>query len=335
MKRIGLLLLVLSVLSGSAYFLYQKNKANEKGMVSADRGFSVESMDEVTNIVIKHPKLQPIQFSKNGKTWLLNGKYLVNDAVFVNIERALTDMKMLYVPPKAANNTVKESIGKYALEVTLYNNSDEPFKTFYIASDTQKGDGTYMLMKGEEQAYVMHLPGLMGGLRSRFEQPMKNYRDKFLFREKADQIESITVNYPKSESSSFILKKEGTNVTVLPTIANAPKSDKPLNERVVNAYLSSFEMLGAEDIFDAKEGIDTLLQLVPFCIVEMKKTDGTIKKNLFYSYEDIMWQDKNSRGPKDVAQMERLYAWVDNKDMFIIQKRVFGNIFLGYENFFR
>ena len=173
MKRIGILLVTLLLLSGGAYFLYQKNKGSQKGMVTADRGFTVESMDDITNIVIKHPKLQPIQFSKNGKTWLLNGKYLVNDAVFVNIERSLLDMKLLYVPPKAANNTVKESIGVYALEVSLYNNSDEPFKTFYISSDTQKGDGTYMLMKGEEQAYVMHLPGRMGGLRSRFEQPMK------------------------------------------------------------------------------------------------------------------------------------------------------------------
>jgi len=335
MKRIGILLLALLLLSGGAYFLYQKNKASQKGMVTADRGFSVESMDEITNIVIKHPKLQPIQFSKNGKSWLLNGKYLVNDAVFVNIERALTGMKMLYVPPKAANNTVKESIGKYALEVSLYNNSDKPFRTFYIASDAQKGEGTYMLMKGEEQAYVMHLPGLMGGLRSRFEQPMKNYKDKFIFRDKAEQIASITVNYPKSESSSFSLTKDGENISVQPTIANAPKSEKPLNERVVNAYLSSFEMLGAEDIFDVKEGIDTLLQLVPFCIVEMKKVDGSIKKSVFYSYEDIKWQDKNSRGPKDVAQMERFYAWVDNTEMFIVQKRVFGSIFLGYENFFR
>jgi hypothetical protein len=335
MKRIVILLLALLLLSGGAYYLYQKNSANTKGMVSADRGFTVESMDEITNIVLKHPRLQPIQFSKNGKSWLLNGKYLVNDAVFINIEKALLDMKMLYVPPKAANATVKESIGKYAIEVSLYNNSDQPFKTFYIGSDTQKGEGTYMLMKGEEQAYVMHLPGLMGGLRSRFEQPVKNYRDKFIFRDKPEQIESITVNYPKSESSSFKLVKDGKTVTVSPTIANVQKTDKPLNERVVNAYLSSFEMLGAEDIFDAKEGIDTLLQLVPFCVVEMKKTNGTVRKSVFYSYEDIIWKDKNSRGPKDVAQMERFYAWVDDADMFIVQRRVFGNIFLGYENFYR
>lgn len=335
MKRIGMLFFALLLLSVGAYFLYQKNSANQKGMVTADRGFAVESMDEITNIVIKHPKLQPIQFSKNGKSWLLNAKYLVNDAVFINIEKVLLDMRLLYVPPKAANATVKESIGKYALEVSLYNNSDQPFKTFYIGSDTQKGDGTYMLMKGEEQAYVMHLPGLMGGLRSRFEQPLKNYRDKFIFREKQDQIASITVTYPKSESSSFSLVKDGKNVTVNPTIANVQKINKPLNERVVNAYLSSFEMLGAEDIFDAQEGIDTLLQLVPFCIVEMKKTNGTTKKSVFFSYEDIMWQDKNSRGPRDVAQMERFYAWVDDSDMFIVQRRVFGNIFLGYENFYR
>jgi len=335
MRLIGFLFFGLLLLSGVAYFLYQKNSANQKGMVTADRGFAVESMDEITNIVIKHPKLQPIQFSKNGKSWLLNGKYTVNDAVFVNIEKVLIDMRMLYVPPKAANATVKESIGKYALEVSLYNNSDQAFKTFYIGSDTQKGDGTYMLMKGEEQAYVMHLPGLMGGLRSRFEQPLKNYKDKFIFRDKQEQIASITVNYPKSESSSFSLVKDGKNVTVSPTIANVQKINKPLNERVVNAYLSSFELLGAEDFFDTKEGIDTLLQLVPFCIVEMKKTNGTVRKSVFYSYEDVIWKDKNSRGPRDVAQMERFYAWVDDSEMFIVQRRVFSNICVGYEHFYR
>lgn len=191
MKRLVWLVLILLLMSGTAYFLIKRNEANKQGMVSADRGFTVKSIEELDKIVIKHNKLQPMVFTHVGKSWLLDGKYEVSQSVFVNIEKVLLNMKLLYIPPIASTNNILESISKNGIQVDLYNGDDEPFKMFHLGSDTQKGDGTYMVMAGSNQPYVMHLPGLGGGLRSRFEQPTKNFRDKFIYKFPADQIENI------------------------------------------------------------------------------------------------------------------------------------------------
>ena len=338
MKNAGILLIILLLLSLGAYILFQNNQDKKKGTKSPDRNFTIESMDIVEKIIIKHVKLGPMEFSRTGKSsWLLNGKYKVNDAVFINIEKCLTDMKMLYIPSKAANKTIEESIRSNGIAVSLFEKADDknPFKTFFIGTDTQKGEGTHMLMDGSSQPYVMHLPGLMGGLRSRFEQPMGNYRDKYLYKLTLDNIEYIKVQYPKSEASSFIIEIKSP----LPTVSLLSKlndqQNKKLNERILRQYIGQFEQLGAEELINDFPSLDSIITKIPYCIVEVKTRDGLVSKNSFFGYEDIMEGKLNARMPKDIKFLNRLFVWTEGRDFYTVQSRVFGGIFMDYKDFYR
>ena len=156
MKRIIILVLLLIGLSAAAYYLIREN--DQKGMVTADRGFSVPDLNEIKKIVIQQKKI-------------MNGKYPVDPGVFVNVEKVLTNVTLLYVPPAGHTNTIMESIKENGIQVDLYEDEDAPIKIFHIGTDLQKSAGTHMVMAGSAQPYVMYLPGLEGGLRSRFEQP--------------------------------------------------------------------------------------------------------------------------------------------------------------------
>ncbi len=334
MKRLGILFLLLAVLSACAYFLIRNEKDNKKGMVTADRGFTVEAIADVQKIVIKHTKLQPLVFKREGKQWKVNDKYAVDAAVFVNVEKVLTGMRMLFVPSKAATPTIVESIKKSGIQVDVYENNSQPSRIFFIGSDTQKGDGTYMILGGSSQPYAMHLPGLGGGLRSRFEQPIENFRDKYIFKDQANDIDYVKVEYPKQNSSSFIIENKGASSSVKPLINNGLKLSIPENKRLINTYLSGFESLGAEKLMNDYPLKDSVIFKVPNCIIELKRKDGSNRVYKFFAYDDFESGNGNSRSPAEIRAQNRLFVSVDDRDFYTVQNRVFGDLFRGYQDFF-
>jgi hypothetical protein len=333
-KRIVILILLLAILSTSAYFLIRNDNKNTKGEVTADRGFTVESIDDVQKIVIKHTKLQPLVFTREGKQWKLNGKYAVDDAVFVNVEKVVTGMKMLFIPSKAATPTIMESIKKSGIQVDVYEDDSQPSRIFFIGSDTQKGDGTYMLLGGSSQPYAMHLPGLGGGLRSRFEQPLENFRDKFIFRDRPQDIEYVKVEYPKQNSSSFIIENKASSWSLKPLLTTGLPITIPESKQLLTKYMDGFERLGAEKLLNDYPLKDSVIFKVPNCIIELKKKDGSVRTHKFFAYDDFEAGSGNSRSPTEIKAQNRMFVLVDDRDFYTVQNRVFGDLFRGYQEFF-
>ncbi|MBK8347981.1 MAG: hypothetical protein IPL08_10240 [Saprospiraceae bacterium] len=335
MKKLGIFTIILVLLSVLAIYLYRGQQKSAKGIISPDRDFTVESMDEINKIVIKHVKLQPLVFTRNGQNWKLNGKYNVDPAVFINIEKVLTKAKMLYIPPAAASATIKKSIENNGIQVDLYHDDPAPFKIFFIGADTQDSDGTFMIMGGAQQPYAMHLPGLAGGLRSRFEQPEINFRDKFIFKDKAENIESIKVEYPKDLTSSFVILKTDNEMNISATSAQNIVPAIPPSGKLLNSYVSQFEALGAEAIFNNLPQKDTITSMIPNCVLELKSKNGILKKCKFFAYDDFVEKTGNARSPEEIRSQNRMFVLVNDTDFYVVQNRVFGNIFRGYQEFFK
>ena len=135
-------------------------------------------------------------FEKKGKNnWLLNGKYKADEVVVGYMIQVLTNAKMKSIPSRNALEYIHQAIKNRGIVVEVYGANDDVLKKFSIGSDVQNGDATYMVMDGFEQAYAMELPALGGSLRSRFEQPLDKYRDKYIYREPAASIKSVKVEY--------------------------------------------------------------------------------------------------------------------------------------------
>lgn len=334
MKKLVGLLVILCALSAGAYFLIKKGQATEKGIVSADRGFTVKSMDEVDKIVIKHVKLQPMVFTRKGKSWVLNGSYDVDPAVFVNIERVLTNMTLSYIPPAAATPNILKSIKENGIQVDLYNGDEEPFKIFHIGSDVQKSEGTYMVMAGSNQPYVMQLPGLQGGLRSRFEQPAKNYRDKVIYRIAPEDIAKIKVEYPKDNFSSFEIINGATPV-LKPLIILPDQPQGAPNQRLLMGFISQFANMGSEGLITEMPERDSILTLTPNAILTIETKNGNKLYHKFYNYEHIVLGEDNPITHADIIGANRFFIYDTKDDMYTGQMRVIGGIFYSYKDFFR
>jgi hypothetical protein len=326
---LGTVLLLLTVI---AYYLYSKKAKSDEQLVRSDRGFAVANMADVDKIVIKHVKLQPLVFTRNNEGWELNGKYKVDQAVFVHIERVLTNVRMLYVPPVKTTPTILKSLKTNGIQVDVYEGDQTPSKIIHIGSDTPDNDGTYMILGGSSQPYAMHLPGLAGGLRSRFEQPLENYRDKFIFHFPSEDIKHIKVQYPKNNLSSFIISHDKSSVKIQPLL-KTNNNEVVVKNPMVLSYLSGFESLGAEKIMNTFPLKDSIISAIPTCIIELTTHSGVKTKHQYYPYDAIELNTPSPRSPGEIRGLNRMFVLVDSSDFYTVQNRVFGNIFRGYQEF--
>lgn len=334
MKKVLSLVVLLFALSGIAYYLIQQGKVSDKGYVTADRNFTVKSMDDVDKIVIKHVKLQPLVLTRKGKSWILDEKYDVDPDVFINIEAVLTRMSLSFIPPKQSITNIMESIEKNGIQVDIYTGSDKPSKIFFIGADTKDGSGTYMVMGGSSQPYVMQLPGLQGGLRSRFEQPSYNYRDKILFKYKKESIKNIKVEYLTDNLSSFEITN-GNHPTVKPLIDQPDNPKGQPNEQNLKYYISQFENMGTEGIVNNIPEKDSLINTEPNTVLTITTKDGQQKLYKFYSYDHIILEEENPITQKEIFNINRQYVYTSyDNTLYTAQMRVIRRIFLNYKDFY-
>ena len=331
-KKIVYLTALLLGLGLIAYYLVNKDKKAGDPSLTASRGFTVDNIEEVQKVVIRHIKLQPLIFTRKGKGWILNSRYDVDPAVFVNIERVITGLRMLYIPSNAATEPILKSIKANGIQMDVYTDDDKPAKIIFVGSDTPKNDGTYMLLGGTSQPYAMHLPGLAGGVRSRFEQPLDNYRDRTLFVEQPGDIEYLKVEYPKDRPSSFIITDPAKNIRFEPASPRSTSQDK-VNLKFVDYYLSQFASLGAESLLSKYPLRDSVLARQPDCIVTLQRKDGKLKKHSYWSYDYFEIKAGNARTPGEIRSQNRMFVWVNDTDFYTVQNKVFGGIFRGYDEF--
>jgi hypothetical protein len=332
-KYVWLIAVILAV--ATIAVVQYNRKAGEKQLETADRGFTVNSMNDVNKIVIRHVKLQPLIFTRGENNWLVNGTYDVDPGVFVNIEKVLTGMQMLYIPARNATTTILESLKSNGIQVDIYNNEDdrEPVKMFFVGTDTQKGDGTYMILGGSSQPYVMHLPGLAGGLRSRFEQPAINFRDKFIINNVHGSITSLTMEYPGDYRSSFKISENKGAWKIQSLVTENSNTSLFPNQNMIASYVSRFEKLGAEMFITDELTKKEIRKNLPAAILTIQNTEDVKKVYRFYGYEDITENKGFAKTPAEIRNQNRLFVDIDSKDMLTAQNRVFSRIFMSLDNF--
>lgn len=335
MRKNIILIFLLLGLSGAAYYIWHQNRQTQKSTITADRGLTVASIDEVNKVVIKRAEEPPMVFSRKGNGWILNDNYDVDPAVFINIEVVLTKMRLSYVPNQASIPNIEKNIQKTGIQVDVYTGGEKPEKIFFVGGDAPQGSGTYMWLAGDDKPYVMQLPGVSGGLRSRFDQPFHNYRNKMIYNHRKEDIQSITVEYPKDNFSSFIIEKSVLGTGIKPLLDLPDKPDTPLNHVTLDRYIGYFGSMGIEGNINAFPGKDSIIVATPNCILTIEKKGNERIQHKFWPHDNYLDNRGTSRTPEEIRQQERMFIQTQDGDFYIAQQRVIGKIFAGYGDFFQ
>jgi hypothetical protein len=223
-----------------------------------------------------------------------------------------------------------KSLAAEGVKVEIYGKENKRIKSYYVGGVTGDERGTYMIMDGAEQPYVVHIPSFIGQLRVRYMMGSDNWRDRTVFSEKPEEIQSIAIEYPQQKSASFRLEKVGEAAyEVRPFFSTTPASKTPQRKGVAEAYLLRYERIGAEEHINNDLRRDSVTSLVPFAIVTLVKTDSTMKQVRF-------WPMSIQEDPRTQSTyIVRYFADLNNGEAFLItQHHVFGRIFRDYASFF-
>ena len=335
MKKNLILAFVFIALAFVAYKLYEKNRVNTAmSQLKEERDFTVDSKESIYKIVLERVGEQPLVFTKiSEKEWYLNDKYRADEIVVGYMVQVLTKAKIHSIPSKNAQKSIQEYLKLKGITVTVYDKEGHQIKKLQVGSDLQKGESTYFLLDGFQQAYALELPGLGGGLRSRFEQKEDNYRDRFIYREPKDKITAITVNYTQDPAASYTIEKAGTGYTIRPLEGAEARGTKAANLNKIDTYLSFFELLGAELLYNHFEKRKEVEASPPFCTITLTRSDTGVKVYKFWDYDKFVRAADERGRSVDAVHINRFFVST-GEDFYTVQTEVFGKIFSAYPYFF-
>ncbi len=329
MNRTLLLVALFLVLGGGAWYALANKKKQTNSKVSWDMDFAVKNADEIGKIFIADRAGNTTTLEQKGKAWIYNGKYPASPSAVGVLLEAITKVNVLNVPPDGAIPLMVREVAGNGIKVEVYNREDKKLKTYYIGGVTNDERGTVLMMEGSEQPYVVHIPGFVGQIRMRFLLGEDDWRDKAIFRENPEKIQSVSVEYPQRKNESFRLEKTGeATYDIQPYFSTTTKMTTPRRKGVAEAYLIQFESLLAE-AYETKNPLrDSVTALVPFAILTVKKTDGEEKKVRFWPVEIETRRDDGA------PYVSSYFTDVDSKEFMLTQDRVFGGLFRGYGFFY-
>lgn len=322
MKRTTLFIILFLLLGGATTWYLLSKPPRNTSQLGADRRFKIENTDEIYKIFIADRRGTRTTLERKAGFWLYNGKYKVRPTAIESLLDAMRRIEMKYQPPKAAVQNMIKSLAVDGIKVEIYNKNNTSLKSYYIGGATSDERGTYIILNGAEQPYVAYLPGWEGNLRFRYNLKGDDWRDKTVFSENPQIIQSVCVEYPKNKNKSFKLEKQGNTYKVLPFYEITPIINRPLKKGSVEQYLEGFRSLGAEAFENENPKRDSIQQLLPFGIITVKNQSGETKSvRLFPIFSNS-------------DRVERYFAAVSTDDFMLVQQLVFGKVMWGYDFFF-
>ncbi len=338
MKRTLLLLAIFLLLGGGTAWYLNTGGGNKTTLAGADRDFAMKDMEKVQKIFIADRDGERTTLERRDGYWLYNGQYKARPTVIRPLLEAVKHVQVKYKPPHAAVPNMVKVLATEGIKVELYGAEDELLKSYYVGGATSDERGTYMIMEGAEQPYVVFLPSWEGNLSVRFKRSGDDWRDKSLFSSEMEDIQSVSIQYPKQRNQSFILERKGGDFTVRPFYGITPQANRPYREGSAEAFLAKFESVGAEDFRNNLPGRDSIRQLVPFSIITLATTGGdTSRASLFPILpENVVSQDpKSGNFVTSHNEIERYFVDLNGQDFFMAQHRVLQDILWGYSSFFK
>lgn len=337
MNRTLILLIAFLLLGGGVLWYLTQGEDEKTTLAGADRAFAVKDIGQVHKIFIADRGGERTTLERRDGYWLYNGKYKARPSVMLPLLDAIKRVQVKYKPPEAAVPSMVEALATESMKVELYGRDGELIKAYYVGGSTSDERGTYMIMDGAEQPYVVHLPAWEGNLSVRFRRYGDEWRDKTLFEEEVENIQSVSIEYPKQRNQSFILENTPGGYEIRPFYDITPEIRRPFRKGSAEAFLSGFESVGGEAFRNNYPGRDSISQLVSFSIITLvnKQGDTTqVKLHPIIKESTISQDAKTGEYVRYDSNIERYFADLNGVDFLLAQQIVLEKLFWGYGSFF-
>ncbi len=311
--------------------------------------FAISDTSNVTKFFLadKNNNTVLVERTANG-SWLLNKKYEVNPTMVQVMLKTFISIDIKDPVAKSVRNTiirlmagksVKTEIYQRVYRINLFDRiklfpHEKLTRTYYVGDATMDNSGTFMLMEGSEEPYILNIPGFRGFVATRYSAMEADWRSHSVFRFRVPDIASVSVNFNEKPGQSFRITNENNRLFTLTSTIDNRNIESFDTVRVVE-YLSMFKNLNYERMLDemASSKRDSILSIPPtneIILVDKLGKSHTLKT----------WRRKADIGQLDLDgnqaefDLERMYGLVDNSEYFVsVQYFVFNDVLMPLQFF--
>lgn len=145
------------------------------------KNFEVSDTSKIERIDLSNRNLQMVSLRRSVGCWTLNDSLFANQSSVNLILKTIKEMRVKNPIARSALKNVIERMGIQNTKVEIFSNNKK-IKTIYVGGETADQLGTFMMLEGAKEPYVVHIPGFNGYLSSRFHCRESDWRDKNIFR---------------------------------------------------------------------------------------------------------------------------------------------------------
>jgi hypothetical protein len=335
LKKTLIYLVVFGLLGFGVWYLMFRNR----DLFGVDEaGFNYKDTAAITKIFLTDKKGGSILLERSTDGWKMNNSFRVIPQVINGLLGTIAEQNASYPVPQTMHNTVIKILAGQSTKVELYGEEGKKLRVFYVGGQVSNNKGTYMLMEGAERPYVVQVQGFEGYIAPRYSTKIADWRDRAVFEIPQDALKSVAIQYPEEALNSFILFKDGNNLSV--TGDSAIIKGKEFNRRRATVYSRFFEKIWCEGYINGVTALDsTIRSTQKYCIIDAVNTSGDTRHVEIY-WMPINRRSKNLLTPKegipDQYDADRFYATINNfKDTVIIQRNIFEKLFRKAYEFYQ
>lgn len=335
MNRKNLLyLVILIVLAGVAVWVISKN--NKKSTLTErkmDYDFTVEDTSAVDKIVISDKTPSEVTLTRSKSGWMVDGDHRARkDAVEVLL-MTLHRMEMRNFIPANLQPTVMKRMSVYGKEVKVYKDG-ELFREFYVGTESHDEMATYMMIKGSDAPYAVHIPGFNGYLSSRFFTEPYLWRSRDVTYMNPGNIAEVEMIYPDSLHTSFRMKidPEGSSLTRV----SDDKVAGDVDEVSASLFLAALGNVKYEGTILPSDGIyqrrDSLLASTPVFELEIKDREGKVTNLKGYKIKGPTESFDPELDPPEF-DVDRMHGFINEERMVLLQYYGLRHVLRTFDDF--
>ncbi len=170
------LIIVLSVLVCLTLLVYfidlEPNDEFEK------KKFTLDQNTVITSVYISGNGIDN-KLEYVGGQWEINSRFIIDNGMRDVFFAVLSQVEIRRPVPSAQKDSIATSLHANGLKVTILNNG-EIIRVYYVGGDEDQFV-TYFMMEGEEEVYIMQIPGYLSYIAGIYHVPENDWRDRYIW----------------------------------------------------------------------------------------------------------------------------------------------------------
>ncbi|MCH8329808.1 MAG: hypothetical protein IH946_00225 [Bacteroidetes bacterium] len=333
-KTLIYIIILLALGVASWFFVFQEDN---RTVDMDETHFHIEDTSKVYKIFMADMGSQEILLERTLSGWRLNGEERARPDGIDLILGTMNRIRVDYPVPSAGRDNIIKLLASDATKVEAYDKDDEFLISYYVGGSTNDIKGTYMILNGAKDPYVVHIPGFDGDVSTRYFLDKEVWKDRGVFRYQLERIKQITIDYPGYPEHGFTLTLTKDSFSLDPTSDGLQLPSETVKRDYLARYLSFFKNVNAEGYENSYPLKDSVLASTPFCVIKITDrldTENEVKIFLkpVTSRTKVQFDEK---GDPMLFDEDRYFALVNHgRDFAMIQQFNFGKLFMRYKDFF-